>query len=67
MAIDWYILLFHRKLTLLHFLGCLHVCRPLDPTLDIWSNFVKKEKEKKIVLALAGSSKIFIRQAVGWT
>ena len=22
-------------------------CRPLDPTLDIWSNFVKKEKKKR--------------------
>ena len=22
-------------------------CRPLDPTLDIWSNFVKKRKRKK--------------------
>ena len=22
-------------------------CRPLDPTLDIWSNFVKKKKEKR--------------------
>ena len=30
-----------------NFLGRHFGCRPLDPTLDIWSNFVKKEKEKK--------------------
>ena len=29
------------------FLGRHFGCRPLDPTLDIWSNFVKKEKKKK--------------------
>ena len=27
-------------------------CRPLDPTLDIWSNFVKKKKEKKAFYVL---------------
>ena len=27
------------------FLGRHFGCRPLDPTLDIWSNFVKKEKK----------------------
>ena len=29
------------------FLGRHFGCRPLDPTLDIWSNFVKKRKKKK--------------------
>ena len=29
------------------FLGRHFGCRPLDPTLDIWSKFVKKEKEKR--------------------
>ena len=29
------------------FLGRHFGCRPLDPTLDIWSNFVKKKKKKK--------------------
>ena len=29
------------------FLGRHFGCRPLDPTLDIWSNFVKKKKKKE--------------------
>ena len=29
------------------FLGRHFGCRPLDPTLDIWSNFVKRKKKKK--------------------
>ena len=28
------------------FLGRRHICQPLDPTLDICSNFLKKEKKK---------------------
>ena len=31
------------------FLGQHFGCRPLDPTLHIWSNFVKKEKKKSIL------------------
>ena len=39
------------------FLGRHHICRPLDPTLDIWSNFL--EKRKKIgYLSLVTSSSV---------
>ena len=34
---------------LLDLLGRHFGCRPLDPTLDIWSNFVKKKKRKIIL------------------
>ena len=33
----------HKNLILGRHFGC----RPLDPTLDIWSNFVKRKKEKR--------------------
>ena len=37
----------HKNCVFFHFLGRHFGCRPLDPTLDIWSNFVKKKKRKK--------------------
>ena len=40
------------------FLGRHFGCRPLDPTLDIWSNFVKKEKKAFYLLFKANNLKI---------
>ena len=46
------LLMFHTQWVCLmikkeQFLGRHFGCRPQDPTLDVWSNFVKKRKEKR--------------------
>ena len=49
------------------FLGRHFGCRPLDPTRDIWSNFVKKKKEKrKKAFYLLAMSQEFPRVTKGY-
>ena len=50
----------------LRILGRHFGCRPLDPTLDIWSNFVKKEKKKKKAFYLHAMSQGFPRVLKGY-